>query len=334
MSDERTYSIVVPTYNEENDIEQCLTSLLDAKCDADRLEVLVVDGMSEDATRDIVHEYEGTHSAVRLLDNPDQTTPHAINIGFTESTNDIVVLIGGHSWVPNDFFERIDQAFDERAPDADVVGGVMVPAPTGYFESAVTGALTSRLGSSSTRFRPVEGYTETVNYGAYRRDVIEEVGPMDVGLPRAQDYEYNRRVIEHGYRIYQYPEIRVMYRPRSSPRKLVKQYFGSGYWKAHVFEQYGDYPLPIHTVGRGALAVGGLLLVFAALSTAVLGGLLAVGGIYSVLVLLSANGAIANNEQLTARHGPGVVCALVGMHVSYAVGLLYGMVDNSTSRSA
>ena len=276
MSDRRTYSIVVPVYNEEDDIDRCLSSLLDTGCHADRMEVLVVDGMSDDATRDIVNEYEFAHQSIRLLNNPDQTTPHAINIGFAESTNDIVVLLGGHSWVPPDFFTRIDEAFDERAPDADVVGGVMIPEPTGYFEAAITGALTSPLGSSSTRFQPEEGYVETVNYGAYRHDVVDDVGGMDIDLPRAQDYEYNRRIRERGYRIYQYPRIRVMYRPRSSPRKLVKQYFGNGYWKAHVFEEYGEYPLSARMVGQSVITLGGLLFVLAVLSSTVLGGFIVI----------------------------------------------------------
>lgn len=329
MNNQRTFSVVVPVYNEEENIERCLSSIVNANCQTDRLEVLVVDGMSDDATREIVREYERTTPQVRLLDNPDRTTPRAMNVGFTESINDVIILLSGHSWIARDFFSQIDEVFDERAPDADVVGGVMVPEPTGYFESAVTGALTSALGSSSTRFQSTEGYVETVNFGAYRREVINDVGQMDETLPRAQDYEYNRRVREHGYSIYQYPEIQVMYRPRSSPKKLAKQYFGNGYWKAHVFQQYNTYSRLTRLRSQTALTVGGLLILFTLLSPGAVAILVATGILYSTMLVLSTKRTIEKNEQLNAKHGPGTICALIIMHVSYTLGFLYALIDES-----
>ena len=162
-----------------------------------------------------------------MHDNQNRRTPDGINVGFKASSGEIVVLVGGHSTLPADFFRRVDQAF-ERAPDAGVVGGVMEPSPSTYFETAVSKALVSPLGASSSRFSEDEGYVETVNYGAYRQSVINEVGPMDTSLPRAQDYEYNRRVRDKGIKIYQYPKIRVAYEPRSTPKSLMMQYFGNG----------------------------------------------------------------------------------------------------------
>lgn len=331
MDNQRTFSVVVPVYNEEKYIEQCLSSIENADCQADRLEVLVVDGMSDDATRRITQEYEKSYPSIQLLDNPERITSQAINIGFDRSANDVIILLSGHSWIPSDFFEKIDEAFDERAPDADVVGGVMVPEPTGYFESSVTGALTSSLGSSSTRFRPTEGHVETVNYGAYRREVISDVGGMDVTLPRAQDYEYNRRVREHGYCIYQYPEIRVMYSPRSSPVTLAKQYFGNGYWKARVLEQYDSHPRLTHLRGQSVLAIGSVLLILLILFPAAVTILLIAGILYITIVALSAKRSLEENKRLCISHFPGIVCTLIVMHIAYTLGFLYRLVNQPSS---
>jgi len=306
-------SVIIPTYNEERTIENCLDALISADYE-DRKEILVVDGRSEDRTRDVVSSYERDHNCVSLLDNPGQTTPHGINVGLENATGDVVSFISGHSVVTERFFSNIVAAFD-RAPDADVVGGRMVPSPDTYFEHSVAAALVSRLGSSSSRFRPVEGYVETVNFGAYRREVIETVGKMDTDLPRAQDYEYNMRVRAAGFRLYQYPELRISYVPRSTPLALAKQYYGNGYWKANVFDKLDNYPLPPRVCGLAMLLLGSATIPLLPL----------VLGTYLVIINLVAISSIRAAEiDAGLKHILGTVLALSIMHSSFALGILHG----------
>jgi len=75
-------SVVVPCLNEERYVAACLDSILATTYPADRLEVLIVDGMSEDRTRSIVAAYAKRHPAVRLIDNPSHITPAGLNAGI------------------------------------------------------------------------------------------------------------------------------------------------------------------------------------------------------------------------------------------------------------
>jgi glycosyltransferase involved in cell wall biosynthesis len=306
-----TYSVVVPVYNEAGTIEDCLDALLGTDYPTSALEILVADGGSEDRTREIVADYA---EPVQLLDNPGKTTPHGLNVGLEASSKEIIVLISGHSRVEPSFFTELTAAF-EREPEADVVGGVMVPEATGYRQRVVSAALTTPLGSSSTRFQENEGFVETVNFGAYKREVSETIGEFDTGLPRAQDYEYNRRVRKAGFRIYQTSSVRVYYTPRSSFAALARQYYGNGYWKAVVHDRFDELPASpdVLTTG-GAVACLGVLLVGPVVTLGV------VGLVGYVLALCWATRQAA--AEIGPTEYPGIVLALAIMHWSYALGFL------------
>ena len=73
-------SVIIPARNEARHIEQDIRSVLANDYPADRLEVVVVDGMSEDGTGDIVRRIAGEDSRVRYVANPARVTPAAFNM--------------------------------------------------------------------------------------------------------------------------------------------------------------------------------------------------------------------------------------------------------------
>ena len=70
-----TVSLVVPCRNERQHIETCVCSLLAQEAPAGGYEVLVVDGMSDDGTRDILTRLARDIPHLRVLDNPARTMP-------------------------------------------------------------------------------------------------------------------------------------------------------------------------------------------------------------------------------------------------------------------
>ncbi|WP_075937147.1 glycosyltransferase [Halosegnis longus] len=307
----RGFSVVIPVYNESAAIRGCLDSLVDATLPDAEIEILVADGMSDDGTRAIVGEYP----SVRLIDNEEQTTPAGFNRGFELASNDIIVLMSGHARVSPDFFNHILELFETHAPDADVVGSRVKPVADGYVQTSIAGALTSRLGAGSERFRAYEGYVDTVSYGAYKREVIETVGRMNPELPRGQDYEYNKRVREHGFEIYQSAESTVRYEPRSTFYSLFKQKFGNGRGKASIRRNDGSRT----ECGVGLFAT----LLAVGLLTPILPGVLALLAVaYAVGVAATVNSVIEHQRRLSGRHAFGIVVALLAIHVGYATGYL------------
>ena len=82
------------------------------------------------------------------------------------------------------------------------------------------------------------GPVDSVYLGVYRRVAIEKAGGYDEHYLRAEDWELNHRIRLSGGIIWFAPELRVTYRPRSSPRALGAQYFHYGRWRRVVARQH------------------------------------------------------------------------------------------------
>jgi glycosyltransferase involved in cell wall biosynthesis len=91
-------SVIIPCYNEERFISQALENLAD-QYDGEDYELVVVDGMSDDRTRELVAEFKRSHPdlAVKLLDNPARNIPHALNLGIAAARGEIIARMDAHA---------------------------------------------------------------------------------------------------------------------------------------------------------------------------------------------------------------------------------------------
>lgn len=230
-------SIVTPCRNEAAFVQNCLDSILASDYPKDSLEIVVVDGMSEDGSREIVKAYAEKHDCVRLLDNPRKVTPVSLNIGVRNATGDFILILGVHSMVDGEFIRRNVETFRQYA--ADCVGGVLVTLASkkSVVSRCIAFALSHsfgvgnsyfRIGSSETR------YVDTVPFGCYKRDVFERIGLFDEDLIRNQDDEFNLRLVRRGGKILLNPRIVSRYYARDSLSKLWRMMFQYGYFKPLV----------------------------------------------------------------------------------------------------
>ena len=97
MNEEPLVSIIIPCRNEENFIGACLDSILDNDYPQSRLEILVVDGMSEDLTRKIIKDYCQRYPFLTLLDNYQNITPCALNIGIKSARGELILWMSAHN---------------------------------------------------------------------------------------------------------------------------------------------------------------------------------------------------------------------------------------------
>lgn len=232
IRDHETVSVIVPCRNEEKFIGKCLDCIIANDYPVERLEVLVVDGRSDDGTRGIVEKYAELAPFIRLLDNPGKIIPLAMNLGIKNAKGDVIMILGAHSECPAHFISRTVEYLNRT--EADVVGGPIITKPfEDTFEARVITFVTSHpfgVGNSKFRTSAMEGYVDTVPYGAYRRDVFDKVGLFDERLIRNQDNELNSRIIKKGGKIYQTPRLAVYYYNQSTFRGLLKQAFRTGMW--------------------------------------------------------------------------------------------------------
>lgn len=228
-----TLSVICPIYNEEKYIAQFLDSLLRQDYAKDDLEILLVDGMSKDRTREIVAEYTAKYSFIRLIDNPEKIVPYAMNRGIDEAKGEVIMRLDAHaSYQPNYFSVLVNGLHRLHADNVGTVCKTDVLNKTPK-TLAIREVLGNKFGVGNSTFRTGidhEQEVETVPFGCWPREVFEKYGKYDVRLVRNQDIEMNKRILRGGGKIYILPDSYCTYLARETWRALAKNNYGNGKW--------------------------------------------------------------------------------------------------------
>ncbi len=228
-------TVLVPTFNEERYIADCLDSLLTGEFDAAQLEILVIDGGSTDRTRDIVSKYEQSHPGVRLIENPAKIVPSALNIGARTAVGEILVWVGAHANYAPDYVSKSVELLVETG--AASVGGKLTAVGEGFIGESIAFALSLPTGTGNAQYRSGEQakWVDTVFGGCWWKEDFLSVGGFDERWVVNQDTEYNFRLRQQVGGIYFSPEITCKYFVRNSFPKLARQYYRYGIWRAKTF---------------------------------------------------------------------------------------------------
>jgi len=231
-------SVVIPVRNERSRLRECLTALVEQDYPAERIEILVVDGRSDDGTRGIIKEFCMRHKRVRLLKNYRRTTAHGLNIGIKESRGRIIVRVDGDMVVAPDCISEAVRSLDETG--ADSVAGVVLPRADSTFHRAMIGAICSAFswGISSFRLRRRAKFVDSIPCGAYRREVFERIGLFDDDLKKYHTDELSCRLRRVGGTITMNPKMRAYHRFGSNLAKLWERTVYDGMWRIRLFQKH------------------------------------------------------------------------------------------------
>lgn len=320
-------SIVCPIYNEEKYIVQCIDSLLQQDYPKDDLEILLVDGMSTDNTRNIVKGYSDKYPFIHLLDNPKKIVPCAMNIGVKVAKGDIIIRLDAHANYEKDYFSVLSRRLIELG--ADNVGvvcktDVLNKTPKTL---AICEVLGNKFGVGNSTFRTgIEKVQEvdTVPFGCWRREVFEKYGMYDEHLIRNQDIELNKRIKRGGGKIFIVPDTYCTYLARETFSKLAKNNYGNGKWNILTV---------FYTKQMSALSIRHFipLLFVLSLLLPLIGGLIwwsiaLVGGLSLLayfLVLGSVSAKLMIEKHLSWRY---LLMSFLVLHLSYGWGSFVALV--------
>lgn len=321
-------TVVMPVRNEAAVLGASLRALLAGDYPPERMEVLVVDGGSEDGSRRIVADLATEDERVKLLDNPAGTTPAALNVGLREARGSVVVRLDGHAVPAPDYVSACVAALASTGCDA--VGGMMVGRGRGPFGRAVALATTTRLGAGDASFRlGGEGPTDTVYLGAWPREVFDRVGGFDEGLSRNQDYELCVRIRAAGGTVWLDPRIRTVTEMRATPSALAKQYFGYGRGRAGTVVRHPSSLRLRQAVPAAAVLALAIGLPAAGFSRAVRVALAGAIGAYGALVGLTT---FVAKRRLDLRSATALPAVFVIMHAAWGLGFWRGLLESLGER--
>jgi succinoglycan biosynthesis protein ExoA len=310
----------VPVRNEERHIAACLDGIGAQTYPADRLDVIVVDGESDDRTVEIVRELTTIDPRIKIVSNPRRSMPSGLNLGIQHATGDYVGVVSGHSVLPPDYVERAVRA--SEATGAWSVGGRIVRRADTPMQRAIAIATASRVGvgDSAHNYSVEAGWVETVFPGLWRRELFDRIGLFDPGMIANEDNELSLRIRKAGGRIWFDPAIGVEYVPRSSLGDLFRQYRRYGLGKMRVLRKHRGGLRWRHFVPAALVA---FLVIGAALAPLVpiAPALWIIGlAVYALAIALAG-------IRLARADTPWwfISAALVTLHVAYGIGTWQGL---------
>jgi glycosyltransferase involved in cell wall biosynthesis len=230
-------SVILPILNEERDLNQCITAILQQDYPAD-IEIILALGPSIDKTTIIAEKLSAADKRIKLVNNPSGQTASGLNLAIKMSSYEILCRIDGHSEISSTYIKTAVEIMNNQG--AVNVGGLMFADGNKGLQRTIAQAMRSKLGVGSSKFHTggSAGESETVYLGTFKKSAVIAAGGFDERYIRAQDWELNHRLRKNGGLIWFDPRLVVTYRPRNTFRKLAKQYFQYGRWRRVITRQH------------------------------------------------------------------------------------------------
>jgi glycosyltransferase involved in cell wall biosynthesis len=228
-------SVIIPMRNEEKFVGKCLESFLQQINGREDIEILCVDGMSTDKTREIVEKFSKINHNIHLVENPAKIMPAGFNIAISKSKGDFIVMAGCHAEYAPDYIDKCMEVIDRTG--ADQAGGYFTivsqnDTPVGKALAAVA---SSPFGvGAGPRVPGPERESNMSGFGCFRRDVFERFGLFDERLVRNQDVELFYRISKNGGKIIVSPDIKIKYYNFSTYSGLINKAFLNGLWNPYT----------------------------------------------------------------------------------------------------
>ena len=228
-------TMCVIAYNEESSIEGILRCIDRQDYDHDSMEVVLVDGMSTDNTKNIMLEYaknnDGKFDRIVVLDNPKKTLPSGWNVALREYKGDAIIKVDAHAVIPDDFVSKNVAVLNTGEY---ICGGQrpnIIDKSTPFKETLLL-AESSMFGSSIASYRnnPGRTYVKSLFHAAYRREVFDKVGFFNEDLVRTEDNEIHYRMRKAGFKLCFDPDIISYQYTRNSLKGMLKQKYANGFW--------------------------------------------------------------------------------------------------------
>lgn len=233
-------SVVIPCFNEELFIVKALDQLV-GQYEFESYEIVIVDGLSTDSTRQRINEFKQRHPqlAITIVDNPARQIPIALNLGVKRARGSVIARMDAHAVPPRGYIKRCLEVLEQ--PNVGAVGMpcLVKPGADTLTARAIASAVSHPFGIGDAKYRLTEGKTgqeavDTVAFACFRKSLWEELGGFNEQLLTNEDYDFNYRIRQSGKQVILDRQGHCDYFARSTLNGLSQQYRRYGRWKAQM----------------------------------------------------------------------------------------------------
>jgi cellulose synthase/poly-beta-1,6-N-acetylglucosamine synthase-like glycosyltransferase len=230
---EPSVSVVVPAYNAEATIDECVRSLLELRYPREKLELLVVDNESRDGTAKALRRYRDDRIA--LLGERKRGAAAARNAGLAHSGGEVVAFTDADCAVDPDWLRHL--VVPAQYPGVGIAGGTILAGPSATDVERFGEEIHDHRRAIEV-YRPP--YAITMSW-ASRRELLRELGGFDERFSRCQDVDLSFRVVQAGYALAFVPEAVVYHRNEDSLPGLFREGFVHGFHGVHARKRHEDF---------------------------------------------------------------------------------------------
>lgn len=221
------FSVIVPTYNSQENIHRCIEALAQQSVPRHDYEILVVDDGSKDEELRVLEQIP----EIRLVKIKHGGPSAARNAGASAAQGDIIAFTDSDCAPASDWLEQITRPFRSKG-----VVGVKGVYRSNQME------LVARFVQLEYEYKyermarePQVDFIDTYS-AAYKRDLFLQNGGFDTSftVPSVEDQELSFRLAQKGYRLEFNPHAAVYHIHDRNLYEYWKRKFGIGYWKAYM----------------------------------------------------------------------------------------------------
>jgi len=185
--DKPLLSIIIPAYNEEAVIADCLSSVCNQTFSPEKYEMIVINNASTDKTKQVAQNFN-----VKIIDEPKKGYVYALRAGCEKAQGNIIAITDADTIVPNDWIEKIYNTYKKDSMIVAVGGGTILKPGFPFAKLAET-----FLNITSPLFNYFVGYNFSV-----RKDIYEKSGGFRIDMNLNADTEFSLRLKKYGKIIY------------------------------------------------------------------------------------------------------------------------------------
>lgn len=223
-------SVIIPAYNAEDSIGDCLRALFAQRESPPPYEVIVVDDGSTDATAAVARSWP-----VYVHTVPHGGAAQARNHGIAHSHGEILLFTDADCEPSPDWMQAMLRPFSD--PQVVGVRGVYrtrQPGPVARFVQC-------EYDDKYRRLAPFQSIDFVDTYSAaYRRSAIEAAGGFDERIAFTEDQELSFRIAHGGGRLVFAPDALVFHRHADKIWTYARKKFCIGFWKVAVLLRHPD----------------------------------------------------------------------------------------------
>ncbi len=228
-------SLCMIAYNESEALDGLFRDIHLQDFPHNQIEVVFVDSMSTDNTREKMERFKNTDYGFRnvsIVQCTKKNQAFSWNAALMTAKGDIIIRVDAHARIPRNFVSR--NVYNINQGEYVVGGGrPNITSNVSSWKLTLLAAEDSLFGSSVASYRrpaTQKEYLDSLFHAAYRREVIQEVGGFNENLGRTEDNEFHYRIRMAGYKLCCCPDIISYQHSRNNLKDMIRQKYSNGRW--------------------------------------------------------------------------------------------------------